>query len=43
MSERLFAALKIIEPKTIGELIEAVFPSRCKLGADHWLVLGGSR
>jgi hypothetical protein len=40
MSKRLFAVVKITEPKKMTELIEAVFPSRYKLGEDTWLVAG---
>ena len=40
MSKRLFAVVKITEPKKMAELIEAKFPSRCKLSEDHWLVAG---
>ena len=40
MSKRLFAVVKITEPKKMAELIEAKFPSRWKLADDHWLVAG---
>jgi hypothetical protein len=40
MSKRLFAVVKITEPKKMAELIEANFPSRWKLNEDTWLVAG---
>ena len=40
MSKRLFAIVKITEPKKMAELIEAKFLSRWKLADNHWLVAG---
>ena len=40
MSKRLFAIVKITEPKKMAELIEAKFPSRHKLNEETWLVAG---
>jgi hypothetical protein len=40
MSKRLFAVVKITEPKKMAELIEAKFQHSCKLTEDQWLIAG---
>lgn len=40
MTKRLFAIVKITEPKKMAELIEAKFMHSLKLTDDQWLIAG---